>query len=37
MTMLWIAVDRSQETTLIRQVYDQIRLIPIRNLSYTEW
>src|SRR5258708_11639517 len=24
--MLWIAVDRSQDTSLIRQVYDQVRL-----------
>src|SRR5215472_13241313 len=26
MTMLWIAVDRSRDTSLIRQVYDQVRL-----------
>jgi len=31
MTMLWIAVDRSQETSLIRQVYDQIRLSIVRG------
>jgi GntR family transcriptional regulator/MocR family aminotransferase len=31
MTMLWIAVDRSQEMPLIRQVYDQIRLSIIRG------
>jgi GntR family transcriptional regulator / MocR family aminotransferase len=31
MTMLWVAVDRSQETSLIRQVYDQIRLSIVRG------
>lgn len=31
MTMFWIALDRSQETSLIRQVYDQIRLSILRG------
>jgi GntR family transcriptional regulator/MocR family aminotransferase len=29
--MLWIAVDRAQATTLIKQIYDQIRLSIVRG------
>src|SRR6266567_5855547 len=29
--MLWVAVDRSQGTSLMRQVYDQIRLSIVRG------
>jgi GntR family transcriptional regulator / MocR family aminotransferase len=32
MTMLWITVDRAQKKSIIKQVYDQVRLSIVRGV-----